>query len=160
MAGSKRNKLKKVLSPSQSTASPPSDLVADDDELMNDLMAQLDSKDTNVQSESAEVLKDMQTNQNIDLAEEASKKKDPKSRYQERQVSVIGLLQSHRFLTFYQARKAEKLSKTFSPVDEAADERLKKVAQDEEKSIKRTCDELGVKIYEVSSTAYDHYSEE
>ena len=56
-----------------------------------------------------------------------------------------------------QARKAEKLSKTFSPVDGAADERLKKEVQDEEISIKRTCDELGVKIHEVSTTVYDHY---
>ena len=54
------------------------------------------------------------------------------------------------FLTSFQARKTEKLSKTFSPVDEAADERLKKEAQDEEMSIKSTCDELGVKIHEVS----------
>lgn len=90
MAGSKRNRLKNVLSQSQSTA-PPSDPTVDDDELMNDLIAQLDSKDTNVQSESAEVLKEMQTNQNF-FAEDTSKKKGSKSRYKERQVSTMGLL--------------------------------------------------------------------
>lgn len=88
MAGSKRNRLKNVLSQSQSTA-PPSDPTVDDDELMNDLIAQLDSKDTNVQSESAEVLKEMQTNF---FAEDTSKKKGSRNRYKERQVSIMGLL--------------------------------------------------------------------
>lgn len=87
MAGSKRNKLKKALSPTQSA--PSSSPMADDEELMNDLMAQLDSRDKTVQSESANVLNDMQINQQTTAAEEARKKQDPKSRYQARQVSAV-----------------------------------------------------------------------
>jgi OTU domain-containing protein 6 len=87
MAGSKRNRLKKAPSPAQSA---PSSLpMADDDELMNDLMAQLDSRDKTVQSESANVLSDMQINQQATAAEEARKKQDPKSRFQARQVSAV-----------------------------------------------------------------------
>jgi len=85
MAGSKRNKLKKALSPTQPTSSPPI-MAEDDEELMNDLMAQLDSRDKTVQSESANVLNEIQINQQ---AEEARKKQDPKIRYQARQVNAV-----------------------------------------------------------------------
>lgn len=153
MAGSKRNKLKKVLSPPRQATSPPQ-MAADDDELMNDLMAQLDSKDKNVQSESADVLNDMQMNKQVDLAEQAGQKQDPKSRYQARQVSATPLVFIvDQNINTVQARKAAALAETFTPIDEEADARLRKEAKDEEKSIKRTCEELGVKIYEVS----DHY---
>ena len=64
-------------------------MAEDDEELMNDLMAQLDSRDKTVQSESANVLNEMQINQQADAAEEARKKQDPKIRYQARQVSAI-----------------------------------------------------------------------
>jgi OTU domain-containing protein 6 len=92
MAGSKRNKLKKVLSPSQPTASPP--MAEEDQDLMNDLMAELDSRDKTVQSESANVLNEMQINQQATAAEEARKKQDPKSRYQARQVSTAWMIYS------------------------------------------------------------------
>lgn len=82
--GSKRNKLKKVLSPS-SSSSPP--LPEDDADLMDDLMTQLDSRDKNVQVESANMLQDMQSNHDMNIAEQASQKQDAKSRYQARQVS-------------------------------------------------------------------------
>lgn len=61
-------------------------MLEDDEDLMNDLMAQLDSRDKNVQAQSANVLQDMQNNHDLDLAKEASQKQDPKSRYQARQV--------------------------------------------------------------------------
>lgn len=86
MAGAKRNRLKKVFSPTQMSSSPPT-MPNDDEDLMDDLMAQLDSRDKNVQSESANILSDMQANNNLDLAGRALKK-DPKSRYQARQVSL------------------------------------------------------------------------
>lgn len=57
--GAKRNKLKKVLSPTPASPPPAMD---DDNDLMDDLMAQLDSRDQNVQAESATVLNDMQVN--------------------------------------------------------------------------------------------------
>jgi len=87
MAGSKRNKLKKALSPTQSIPSSPP--MVDDEELMNDLMAQLDSRDKTVQSESANVLNDMQINQQATAVDEARNKQDPKSRYQARQVRDV-----------------------------------------------------------------------
>lgn len=91
MAGQKRNKLKKAISPSQPlTASPP--MPGDDEELMNDLMAELDSRNKTVQSESANVLNEMQLNQQAKAAEEARKKQDPKSRYQARQASAAWLM--------------------------------------------------------------------
>lgn len=60
---------------------------ADDEELMDDLMAQLDSRDQTVQSESANVLNEMQINKQVDIAESLGQKQDPKSRYLARQVS-------------------------------------------------------------------------
>lgn len=56
-----------------------------DEDLMEDLMAQLDSKDKTVQEESATVLNEMQLNQVADQIEK-SKKQDSKSRHQARQV--------------------------------------------------------------------------
>ena len=56
---------------------------------MNDLMAELDSRDATVQAESANVLNEMQINQQVNMAEDVQKKQDPKSRYQARQVSAV-----------------------------------------------------------------------
>lgn len=55
------------------------------DELMNDLLAQLDSRDETVQSESANVLNEMQLNQQANEIE-TSGKQSAKSRFQARQV--------------------------------------------------------------------------
>jgi len=82
MAGSKRNKLKKVLSP-------PAPVAQDDEELMNDLMAQLDSRDKTVQAESANVLNAMQLDRQANTAQQ---KQDPKGRYQARQVSAMSVV--------------------------------------------------------------------
>jgi len=140
MAGSKRNKLKKAFSPSLPTTSPPQ-MAADDEELMSDLMAQLDSRDQTVQSESANVLNEMQVNKHAGMAEASRQKQDPKSRYQARQ-----------------ARKAAALAEHFSPVDEEGDARLRQEAKNEEKSIKRTCDELGVRIHEINPDGHCLFS--
>lgn len=78
----KKNKLKKMLSPPQPA---PMDDPVDDDALMDDLFAQLDSKNEVVREESATVLKEMQINEVAQKAEEASKK-DSKARYKARQV--------------------------------------------------------------------------
>lgn len=48
-----------------------------------------------------------------------------------------------------QARKAAALAEQYAPSDPEADARLQKQAEEEEKTIKRTCDELGVEIFEV-----------
>lgn len=139
MAGSKRNKLKKVLSPAQSTTPPP--MAQDDEELMNDLMAELDSRDKTVQSESANVLNAMQINQQANVAEPARQKQDPKNRYQARQ-----------------ARKAAALAENHSPIDEEADEKLRREAREEERNIKRTCEELGLQIHEINPDGHCLFS--
>jgi OTU domain-containing protein 6 len=82
--GAKRNKLKKAFSPPQLTATP-SAMCSEDDDLMNDLMAELDSRDKTVQSESADVLNQMQMNQQSQQIESV-RKREPKSRFQARQV--------------------------------------------------------------------------
>lgn len=84
MAGSKRAKLKKALSPSSSLSPPPPPTdMADDDELMDDLLAQLDSRDTNVQATSSDILQEMQEVREPD----APSAKSAKDRFKERQVS-------------------------------------------------------------------------
>lgn len=84
MAGSK--KLKKALSTLK--PSPPPVPTTDEDEdgdLVNDLLAQLDSRDRAVQTESANILNEMHL---TDKADEiaSSGKQDPKSRFKARQV--------------------------------------------------------------------------
>ena len=81
-----KSKLKKVLSPPQ-PALPQEDLV-DDDALMDDLLAQLDSKDEVVREETATVLQEMQVNK---VAEElgSAPKKDSKARFKARQVRPL-----------------------------------------------------------------------
>jgi OTU domain-containing protein 6 len=71
MAKSKRNKLMKALGQSQ-----PAQPTIDDDELMDDLLSQLDSRDQNVQIESATLIQEIS----------GERKQDPKSRFQARQV--------------------------------------------------------------------------
>ena len=91
MAGSKRSKLKKALSPPfASTKSPEPEPAMDDDALMDDLMAQLDSRDTTVQAESATVLHEMNLNKAADTpppaASPPSQKHDSKARHRARMV--------------------------------------------------------------------------
>jgi len=92
----KKNKIKKVLSPSQSSTleEPPT---VQDDGLMDDLLAELDSRDQTVQHESATVLMEMQDNQENPKAQSATKKQDSKSRHEARQVSICSrLLDNHK----------------------------------------------------------------
>lgn len=60
----------------------------EDDNLMSDLLAQLDSRDKVVQEESAAVLNEMHLDEKVDQLE-AKPKLNAKSRFQARQVSVI-----------------------------------------------------------------------
>ncbi len=80
--GAKKNKLKRMLSP---TTPPPVEPSADDDELMDDLFAQLDSRDGAVRHESATVLNEMQIDKVADQLESVPKK-DGKARHKARQV--------------------------------------------------------------------------
>ncbi|THH12749.1 hypothetical protein EW146_g7402 [Bondarzewia mesenterica] len=124
--GSKRNKVKKFFSPSPSDTLPQ----ADNTELMDDLLAHLDSKDQAVQQESATVLNEMQINEVVkDRSNGKSKSRD---RFKERQ-----------------ARKAEALAQQQAPIDKDADARLERETKEEEKAIARICDQLSVEMYEI-----------
>lgn len=63
-------------------------MTTEDDELMDDLLAQLDSRDQTVQSESATIINEMNLKQEAEKIESDSKL-DPKSRFKARKVSVI-----------------------------------------------------------------------
>ncbi|KAJ7774777.1 hypothetical protein B0H16DRAFT_1508341 [Mycena metata] len=131
----KRNKLKKALDVFPS--SPPPD---DDGDLVDDLLAQLDSRDETVKQESANVLNDMQLNKEADQLEGASKQ-DAKSRFKARQ-----------------ARKAASLAQNYAAGDPAAEARLEKEAKDEERDINRVCDELNLRIHEINPDGHCLFS--
>lgn len=93
MAGSKRAKVKKLFSPSPSTT--PDESAVPDDDLMDDLFSQLDSKDETVQQESANVLSEMQDNRDVSVgsvpsvdSDSSKKHKSSKERHKARQVGV------------------------------------------------------------------------
>jgi len=62
----------------------------DDDQLMDDLLAQLDSRDKTVQAQSATIINEMNLKEQADNIE-AGEKRDAKSRFKARQVCVIPL---------------------------------------------------------------------
>jgi len=140
MAGSKRARLKKALSPTPANSVHES-AAMDDDELMDDLMAQLESKDPDVQAESAAVLNDMSIKKAADTPPPATPKQYSKARHQARQ-----------------ARKAAALVEQYTPSDPVAEARLKKEAEDEERIIKQVCDELGLEIYEINPDGHCLFS--
>jgi OTU domain-containing protein 6 len=79
----KRDKIKKVLSP-PSSYTPPQP-TEDDQDLMDELFAQLDSKDAAVQKESEAVLEEIQLRQESERLE-TKQRQDAKSRFKARQV--------------------------------------------------------------------------
>lgn len=85
--GGKRKKLRDILAPPPSTSS--SAPAVEDDELLDDLLAQLDSNDKTVQNVSAEVINDIQLSQLQEKKESRKLKKDSKTRFLERQVCVF-----------------------------------------------------------------------
>ncbi|KAF7363401.1 OTU domain-containing protein [Mycena sanguinolenta] len=126
----KKSKLKKALDILPSPP-PPQD---DDDGLMDDLLAQLDSRDQVVAQESANVLNDMQIQKQAENLD-AAPKQDAKSRF-----------------------KAPALAQTYAADDPAAEARLEKEAKDEERDIKRVCDELNVQIHEINPDGHCLFS--
>ncbi|THH32125.1 hypothetical protein EUX98_g2074 [Antrodiella citrinella] len=134
MAAGKKNKLRKMLSP-PATSPPPPSVHPEDDDLMDDLFSQLDSKDQNVQAESAAVLTEMQVHQ------PATAKKDSKSRHKARQV-----------------RKAAAIADHFSPTDADADARIERETAEEKRIIHRTCDDLGLQIHEINPDGHCLFS--
>jgi hypothetical protein len=83
--GSKKNKVKKLLAPSPS---PTTTNNAIDDDLMDDLLTALDSRDETVHRESATVLEEIQTKQPLAQAAPPDKT-GSKSRFKARQVRSV-----------------------------------------------------------------------
>ncbi|KAJ7046735.1 hypothetical protein C8F04DRAFT_207845 [Mycena alexandri] len=131
----KKNKLKKALDVFPSPPPP-----EDDGDLVDDLLAQLDSRDETVKQESANVLNDMQLNKQAHQLEGASKQ-DAKSRFKARQ-----------------ARKAASLAQNYAAGDPAAEARLEKEAKDEERDINRVCDELNLRVHEINPDGHCLFS--
>ncbi len=83
----KKSKSKKTVTPPQPATSSPEDLI-DDDALMDDLFAQLDSKNEVVRQESATVLKEMNVDQVANDLDNAPKK-DNRAKFKARQVCSL-----------------------------------------------------------------------
>ncbi|KAJ7172523.1 hypothetical protein C8R46DRAFT_1216336 [Mycena filopes] len=131
----KRTKLKKALDVFPSPPPP-----EDNSDLVDDLLAQLDSRDETVKQESANVLNDMQLDKQADQLE-ATSKQDAKSRFKARQ-----------------ARKAASLAQNYAAGDPAADARLEQEAKEEERDIDRVCDELNLRIHEINPDGHCLFS--
>ncbi|KAG2106823.1 uncharacterized protein F5147DRAFT_700249 [Suillus discolor] len=134
MAGSRKNKIKKFVS-SSLNSTPDQAQTEDNDQLVDDLLAELDSRNQTVQQESATVLLEIQEHKENtvqDNARPSKKKQDSKSRHEARQ-----------------AKKVAALAQNHAPIDPVADARLEREAKEEEVSIKETCDKLGVQTHEI-----------
>ncbi|KAK0210708.1 OTU-domain-containing protein [Desarmillaria ectypa] len=136
MAKPRKSKLRKTRN---SLPLPPPPEVEDID-LMNELMAQLDSRDGTVQTESAAIQQNMTLEKDIGNAEKPQGK-GSKDRFKERQ-----------------ARKAAALANSFSPDDPEASRKLELEARQEEESIKQVCTELKVQIHEINPDGHCLFS--
>ncbi|KAG8953931.1 hypothetical protein FRC04_000915 [Tulasnella sp. 424] len=145
MAGSKRSRVKAKaaeiidsLSPSQS---PPT---VEDDELLDDLLAQIDNNPGS-SPEAIKVLKEVDANQSKSTSPPLfgmpGKKKDPKAKFQERQ-----------------AKKAAALAAAQPADDKEAQARLEKEKAEEERAIRSVCDSLGLEIYEINPDGHCMFS--
>ncbi|KZT68968.1 cysteine proteinase [Daedalea quercina L-15889] len=144
MAGSKRSKLKKALSPPFGKTPEPEQTM-DDDALMDDLMNQLDSRNKTVQSESAAVLTEIKINKVADTpppaASPPSQKQDSKSRHRARME-----------------RKAAAIVEQQAPSNPEQDEQLQREAAEEERAIRRICDEHGLEMFEINPDGHCLFS--
>lgn len=109
MAGSRKNKMKKFVSPSHNST-PDQARIEDNNELVDDLLAELDSRNQTVQQESATVLLEIQEHQEStvnDNARPAKKKQDSRSRHEARQVSICSGLFVDHTITFNRQEKQQ-----------------------------------------------------
>ncbi|KAG6820602.1 hypothetical protein H0H93_014518 [Arthromyces matolae] len=131
MGSSKKNKQKKeTISELQDAQTP----IADDEDLMDDLFAQLDSRD-----HSAQTIDD-----SSEVQTEATNKRprqDAKGRFLARQ-----------------ARKAAALEQSQPPPNAELESRLKKEADDEQRDISKICQEMSLQIHEVNPDGHCLYS--
>jgi len=150
MAGSKRAKIKQkaadimdAISPSPppqspSIASPSSH--SPDDGLLDDLLAQM-NQNGHIEPEAAKVVGEVTANQRSSESLGAKLRKDPRTRWQERQ-----------------ARKAASLAAAQSPDDPAAAARIEREKAEEERAIKTVCDQLGLEMYEINPDGHCLFS--
>ncbi|KAG6889312.1 hypothetical protein C0995_001968 [Termitomyces sp. Mi166 len=134
MGSSKKNKQKKTLSLSQDEPTPPVD-----EDLMEELFAQLDSRDQAVQAESVLVIDEVQAEQ----AERMNirSRQDAKSRFKARQ-----------------ARKAAALQQAQSTPDPENEARLKKEVEDEQRDIDKICQDQMLQVREINPDGHCLYS--
>jgi len=125
----KKSKVKKHL--------PPPELNQDDNSLVEDLLAQLDSQE----EESVSDLLSALTISESDKAPTHAGKQNLKSRFKARQ-----------------ARKASLLAQSFSKDDPQQQARLEKEAKDEDNEIRKVCKDLSLEIYEISPDGHCLYS--
>ncbi|KIY69967.1 cysteine proteinase [Cylindrobasidium torrendii FP15055 ss-10] len=125
-------KQKKSSSSKSSPLPPPQEAFPDDDSLMDDLVAQLDKREPEVQAPPVKSPSPMSDMNPI---------KKAKDRFKERQ-----------------ARKAAALETTYSAEDTIANEQLEREAQEERVNIKKTCDELRVEMHEINPDGHCLFS--
>ncbi|KAI9459467.1 hypothetical protein BJY52DRAFT_369443 [Lactarius psammicola] len=129
--GSKKNKVKKILTPS----TPPNPNNVVDDDLVDDLFAVLDLRDKTVQQQQQQPHASMQT------APAAPDKTGSKSRFKARQ-----------------ARKVAALADQQPATDADADAKLEREAKEEERAINKICNELGLDMHEINPDGHCLFS--
>ncbi|KLO07975.1 cysteine proteinase [Schizopora paradoxa] len=120
---------------------PPQPIDQDDSELLDELLAHLDSKETSKESkvEAANVIQDVEK-AHSPPAEEADSNKKSGSKAK------------------FEARKAAAQAANFTVDDKEHTERLEREARDEEKTIQKLCDSLGVQVYEINPDGHCLFS--
>lgn len=109
--GGKRKKVKDILSLPQSSSPPVA--TAEDDGLLDDLIAQLDSSDKTVRNVSAEVINEIQLSQLEESRGPQKPKKDSKTKFLERQVCTFPRVSNTKFtVTPTRHAKPQSLSNT------------------------------------------------
>lgn len=111
-----------------------------DDDLVNDLLVQLDSRDQTVKEESAAVLNEIHQEKQAEKLQ-AKPKQSAKDRFQARL-----------------ARKAAALTHSAAPDDQEAQARLEKEARDEEEAISRICKQQGRQLFQINPDGHCLYS--
>ncbi|KIP09108.1 hypothetical protein PHLGIDRAFT_68237 [Phlebiopsis gigantea 11061_1 CR5-6] len=107
---------------------------------MDDLLAQLDAKDGAAQQEAHTILTEVAVQKATEVADRP--KNDSRTRHQARQARKAALL-------------AEQYAHSNNP---EADARLEQEARDEERIITKTCEELGVRMFEISPDGHCLFS--
>jgi len=129
---------KKSKSSSNKTSEPalPLPIDQDDSELLDSLLAHLDSQNASPETkvEAAHVIQDVEKRLSPPSAEvENSKKTSSRARFEARKL-----------------RKAANQAAHHTEDDKEATARLEKEVRDEERTIQKLCDDLGVQMYEIN----------